>query len=187
VDFERNELRVESKKPGLVKVKNQDVPIFAWEAKDHERRTIPVHPNVLKSLAPLRLKSGGCPYVFLTIERLLAVARLRQKREDNASMNPRVHFLNNLRTRFQAIQRRAHRILTGPNLFGASSVQEWVLGTPHDMRKTYITRAARAGVPMHVLQKLAGHESIETTARYYLGISQADADQVRKSASGGSA
>lgn len=45
---------------------------------------------------------------------------------------------------------------------------------PHDMRRTFVTRLIRAGVPVPTVQKLAGHQSITTTLRYYNWTSQED-------------
>ena len=36
----------------------------------------------------------------------------------------------------------------------------------HDLRHTGLTWLADAGVPVHVLRKIAGHESLATTQRY---------------------
>src|SRR5262249_46590385 len=36
----------------------------------------------------------------------------------------------------------------------------------HDLRHTGLTRMADAGVPVHVLRKIAGHGSLVTTQRY---------------------
>ncbi len=41
----------------------------------------------------------------------------------------------------------------------------------HDLRRTCLTNLANRGLPMHQLQAYAGHASIETTAKYYLGVS----------------
>lgn len=38
--------------------------------------------------------------------------------------------------------------------------------TPHDMRRTYATELIQAGTPMPVAQKLMGHASVATTAKY---------------------
>ncbi|MGV3617981.1 MAG: tyrosine-type recombinase/integrase [Fimbriimonas sp.] len=40
--------------------------------------------------------------------------------------------------------------------------------SPHDLRRTCLTDLANRGMPMHQLQKYAGHASITTTAKYYL-------------------
>ncbi|MCH7996007.1 MAG: tyrosine-type recombinase/integrase [Planctomycetes bacterium] len=39
--------------------------------------------------------------------------------------------------------------------------------TPHDLRRTYVPRWVRAGVPLPAVQKPAGHSSIRTTVDYY--------------------
>ncbi|MGI8449783.1 MAG: tyrosine-type recombinase/integrase [Streptosporangiaceae bacterium] len=36
----------------------------------------------------------------------------------------------------------------------------------HDLRHTGLTRMADAGVPVHVLRRIAGHGSLTTTQRY---------------------
>ncbi|MEU4077973.1 tyrosine-type recombinase/integrase [Streptomyces venezuelae] len=44
----------------------------------------------------------------------------------------------------------------------------------HDLRRTGLTWFADAGVPLHVLRKIAGHDSLMTTQRYL----HLDADQI---------
>ena len=39
--------------------------------------------------------------------------------------------------------------------------------TIHDLRRTFITRLIRAGVPLPTVQKLAGHADIKTTLTHY--------------------
>ena len=46
--------------------------------------------------------------------------------------------------------------------------------TPHDLRRTFITRLIRAGVPLPTVQKLAGHADIKTTVWYYNQVSTGD-------------
>ncbi len=45
---------------------------------------------------------------------------------------------------------------------------------PHTFRHTFCTRLVKKGVPLPVISKLAGHASIETTARFYLSTSKED-------------
>lgn len=45
---------------------------------------------------------------------------------------------------------------------------------PHTFRHTFCTRLVKKGVPLPVISKLAGHSSIETTARFYLSTSKED-------------
>ncbi len=53
------------------------------------------------------------------------------------------------------------------------------LATIHDLRKSWCTRMARGGVPMHVLRVWAGHSSIEVTARYYTRVLDEDSVKLR--------
>ena len=49
--------------------------------------------------------------------------------------------------------------------------KEEMLRGSHSGRHTHLTLCAQAGVPMPVLQKRAGHSRIDTTANYYMHIS----------------
>ncbi len=46
--------------------------------------------------------------------------------------------------------------------------------TPHDLRRTYVTRLIRANVSLPTVQKLAGHADIKTTLRFYNWVSMDD-------------
>lgn len=43
-----------------------------------------------------------------------------------------------------------------------------------DLRRTYVARLIRAGVPLPTVQELAGHRDIKTTVEYYDWVSKAD-------------
>lgn len=45
---------------------------------------------------------------------------------------------------------------------------------PHTFRHTFCTRLVKKGVPLPIISKLAGHASIETTARFYINSSRED-------------
>lgn len=47
---------------------------------------------------------------------------------------------------------------------------------PHDCRHTYASWAIRAGVPLPVIQRQLGHESIQTTVDVYGGLVRSDLD-----------
>lgn len=49
--------------------------------------------------------------------------------------------------------------------------------TPHDLRRTFVTRLVRAEVPLPTVQKLAGHSTITTTLSYY---NQVNADDLQR-------
>jgi integrase len=46
----------------------------------------------------------------------------------------------------------------------------------HDLRRSCITNWANV-LPVHVVQKLAGHSDIKTTQRYYLAIRESDSEK----------
>ncbi len=46
--------------------------------------------------------------------------------------------------------------------------------TIHDLRRTYVARLIRAGVPLPTVQELAGHRNITTTVEYYNWVSKSD-------------
>jgi integrase/recombinase XerD len=53
--------------------------------------------------------------------------------------------------------------------------------TPHILRHTYCTNLRDNGADISLIKELAGHQDIQTTAKYYLGVSrQALRDAVRK-------
>lgn len=66
------------------------------------------------------------------------------------------------------------------------AVLKWKAGidkpmTPHILRHTYCTNLRDNGTDITLIKELAGHQDIQTTAKYYLGVSkQALRDAVRK-------
>ena len=54
----------------------------------------------------------------------------------------------------------------------------WQVGCLHDLRDTYLTSVK--GLPLDVLQRVAGHASIATTIKYYTGETDRDAERVRE-------
>ncbi|MHC4608733.1 MAG: hypothetical protein ACYS7M_00115 [Planctomycetota bacterium] len=66
------------------------------------------------------------------------------------------------------------RPLTGP----CHSTASWKLGDLHDLRDTNLTSVK--GLPLDVLQRVAGHADIATTIKYYANATQQDADLVRE-------
>jgi integrase len=53
----------------------------------------------------------------------------------------------------------------------------------HCLRHTFCTEMAKAGVPVHVIKRLAGHESIETTLKY-MHATERDLDQAVEALAG---
>ena len=50
----------------------------------------------------------------------------------------------------------------------------------HNLRHTYGSKMANAGVPQHLLLKMMGHGSITVTQQYYLGINDEGIDIIKK-------
>jgi site-specific recombinase XerD len=56
-------------------------------------------------------------------------------------------------------------------------VLKWKAGiekplTPHILRHTYCTNLRDNGTDITLIKELAGHQDIQTTARYYLGVNK---------------
>ena len=86
----------------------------------------------------------------------------------------RAETLNNVLRDFRSLQSRAAAKLDDLS---------WMIGTIHDMRRTYATTMAGV-IPMHVLKELMGHADIATTAMYYLQPGSHHADLVRRTLMG---
>ena len=50
----------------------------------------------------------------------------------------------------------------------------------HSLRKTCITNWLESGVPVHEVQKWAGHSDVNTTIRYYAKVDKSALERVRK-------
>ena len=111
------------------------------------------------------MTSGGSPYLFIDIDRLAVI----DGRAKLGKLRPNFDLINNFTRQFDEIQVAAK---------GQS--ENWPHGCFHDLRKTFATRAAGSGVPMHELQAHLGHSSITTTAEYYTAIEDSAADRLRK-------
>jgi len=145
VDFEQNRIRIARKEAAG--------NLESWEPKDHEHRLLPAPAPAVQELALLQQSCAeGCPYVFLSGDRLRRI----QDAKKSGRWSGRQLVMNNLHRQFKAIRKKA----------GVAAV------TFHDLRRTCITNWAKH-LPIHVVQQLAGHSDINTTRKYYLSV-QAD-------------
>lgn len=142
---------------GLIYVqpKQETRTCWAWETKDRECRALPL----LDSVAEVLIKRQdelpeGYPYLMITDIRYWHIQQKR--RQGKLSQRIRLCPDENFNTPFQKILRRA-RVAHG---------------TFHDLRKTYLTEMAESGLPLHWLQKLAGHSNSQTTMNYYVTVRQ---------------
>src|SRR4030042_1911168 len=51
--------------------------------------------------------------------------------------------------------------------------------TLHDLRRSYITNWAQV-LPIHIVQRFAGHSDITTTQQYYLAVRESDMERARQ-------
>jgi integrase len=131
-----------------------------WEPKDHERREIPIPDRVIEILQKLRRSAPqDCPYVFMGAGRWTYY----RKRVDEGEWPGTSDLINNLLRRFKTCCKHA-----GVGKF-----------TLHDLRRSCITNWAKKGLPIHVVQMLAGHADIETTRKYYLSVQDDDICKAR--------
>ncbi|MCH7799781.1 MAG: site-specific integrase [Planctomycetes bacterium] len=151
-------VRVTAKAAGEFEIDGQTYPFLPWESKSHHNRTVPVSDEVVEAMLRLRdsADADGSPYVFLKLTRLGTLAvKLRA-----GTLRDNYQVVNNVLTRFQQIQRRAYRSLGGRHR----------VATVHDMRKSYGTTMAHAGVPLVVLCRWMGHSSVKVTEQFYIGV-----------------
>ena len=140
--------------------KESEGNLRGWEPKDHEGRVLPVPAEVIQLLADLQVTSAeGCPYTFIPAWRWKHIKQAQKAGE----WNDKQALLNNLVRRFITLRRHA----------------EIAKCTLHDLRRSCITNWAKV-LPIHVVQKLAGHSDIKTTRLYYLAVEESDLERARK-------
>jgi integrase len=152
IDFEAGEVHITRKSAsGWVQ---------AWTPKDHEMRTIPLPRQAINLLTAWQaMAPEECPYVFMEHGRW---AFYRQKVEDG-SWRTGQDLVNNSLRKFKTICRHAG---VGPY-------------TIHDLRRSCITNWSKRGLPIHVVQQLAGHSDIKTTQQFYLSVGQDDVNRAQ--------
>jgi integrase len=147
---------------GLVDVsrKEGDGFIQPWQPKDRERRTVPLPDETVSLLAKWQAAAPeGCPYVFMEAGRW----EFYRQRVSEGVWHAGRDLVNNQLRRFKTLCRRAG---VGPY-------------TIHDLRRSCITNWAQQ-LPIHVVQKLAGHSDIQTTETYYLSVQPEDLTKARR-------
>ena len=160
-------VRVEEHRQGRYVAAGRDVPILAWQPKTkRSSRTVPIPPQTVLMLLRTQCESDSSPYIFLSVKRLLAIDAKAKAEQLRANFD----LINNFTREFGAIQDAAKSIL---------GLDNWSHGCFHDLRKTFATRAAANGVPMHELQAHLGHSSITTTAEFYTDVEKSAADRLR--------
>ena len=151
IDFEQSVLRVSAKRDSK--------SLVPWEPKDHELRHIPLCREMIELLTRWQAEAPECvPYVFLTSRRYALVMDLVKKGKWHDGKD----LLNNVLRNFNVIRRRA----------------EVSHCTIHDFRRSCLTNWMRK-LPPHIVQKLAGHSSLETTMKFYVIVMAGELDSAR--------
>ncbi|MCY2950436.1 MAG: site-specific integrase [Planctomycetota bacterium] len=151
-DFAQNRIRIASKEAGDT--------LAGWEPKDHEGRILPVPVEVMQLLADLQTEAPeGCPYVFVPDWRWDYI----QKSRKAGTWQDEQRLVNNLNRHLETLRKRA----------GVGKL------TYHDLRRSCLTNWARH-LPIHAIQKLAGHSDIKTTQVYSLSVQHDDLEKARR-------
>ena len=129
----------------------QVVPMKTQRVAHGHPVTIPIHPVLLKALSNMRGKENGGPsegssYVMPTL------AELYKRSQWSLS-----HSISKIF--------KAANIETSVKLEGRRT--RTPEATFHSLRHTFVSLAANAGVPLHVVQSIVGHESTAMTRHYY--------------------
>ena len=139
---------------------------WRWVVKDKERREAPLVEEAAKILIRLQEKMpDGQPYLLLPPERYQHLIRLKEAGQliDRVCKCPD----NNFRRNWLHLCKKA-------------SIEDL---TFHDLRATCITEWFEQGMMPHEVQRLAGHSSIETTMKYYVGFRETMIDRARQASS----
>lgn len=150
----------------IVQPKSDTKHTWRWVVKDKERREVPLVEEVAKLLIELQEQvPEGQPYLLLTPERYQHIIKLKAygRLIDRVAKCPDSNFRRN----WKVICNRA----------GIDDV------TFHDLRSTCITEWFEHGMMPHEIQRLAGHSSIETTMKYYVGIRESMISRARQASS----
>ena len=134
-----------------INAKNAGGRHLLYDAKDYERRTVPITEYIRDLLEKRKAKAHVAtnPYVFLAKDRYEHLLK-RPPLQGRSLMN-----------NFNRTWRTMCARLDLPQ------------GAFHDLRKSCISNWADRGVPLHKCQELAGHSDIETTRKYYTRVEDA--------------
>lgn len=150
--------------------KPEDEQTIGWTPKDFERRCIPVPGETIRLLVRLQGDApAGHPYIFVGPER---IAFIRAAREAGKWSETRP-LLNNVHRRFPVLVRAAGKLV--PSLLDHQGRPAVSL---HDLRRSGITNWSRRA-NIQTVSRMAGHNDIDTTMRYYAAITEDQVDAVR--------
>jgi len=155
VDFDKAKI--------IVQPKQASGHTWRWVVKDKDRRELPLVQAAVQLLINIQMGlPEGQPYLLVPPARYRHLMKLEADGKLTEEMRkcPDGNFGRN----WQIICRKA----------GVTDV------TFKDLRATCITEWLEQGMMPHEVQRLAGHASINTTMKYYVGIRESMIDRARK-------
>lgn len=133
-----------------------------WAPKSRRSRTIPIPRFTIDSLARAQAdadEGADNPYILISTHRLKMIRAALAKGVWREGRPP----INNVNREWQQI-------------IEAAAIPH---ATIHDLRRSCITNWARK-LPVHVVQKLAGHANLSTTIKYYATVLPADMEHASR-------
>ena len=155
VDFDKGKI--------IAQPKQASGHTWRWVVKDKDRRELPLVDVAVQLLINIQMGlPEGQPYLLVPPARYRHLMKLEADGKLTEEMRkcPDGNFGRN----WQLICRKA----------GVTDV------TFHDLRATCITEWLEQGMMPHEVQRLAGHASINTTMKYYVGIRESMLDRARE-------
>ena len=152
VDFDKGRI--------IVQPKRSSSHTWRWPVKDKDRRELPLIDEAARLLTDIHAElPEEHPYLLLSPSRYDYLMDLKAEGLliDRIAKCPEANF----RRDWLMILRRA-------------AISD---GTFHDLRATCITEWFEQSMMPHEVQRLAGHASIDTTMRYYVGIRESMIDK----------
>lgn len=161
VDFEAKTIHVSPKQ--------NKAETWAWLIKDTDRRVLPLTDEAVAMLAEHQSQQPEkYAYVFVPPSRYSRIQELRKQGKWTLS-DSRLKVINNLRRKFEGIQKRA-----------AVRIRRF-----HDLRNTALTNWFANGMGEYEVMKLAGHADFKTTHQFYLAVADDLIDRARVAMSTG--
>lgn len=131
------------------------IQLVPRKTRRHHQRlvTIPIHPTLGAALMDREdILSTPTPSTYTSGKVLPAIAEMYD------------------RTRWQ-VNQKLKRIFKAANIVTSIKIEGRKNRTPeatfHSLRHTFVSFSANAGVPLHIVQSIVGHESTAMTRHYY--------------------
>lgn len=141
----------------FIQAKNETDSTWTWEPKTNECRAVFLPTELAELLPRLTFYPMLSKRIYNKNLILQDKGLLTECRRDCPDQN--------FNRDFRQLQRMA---------FGKT------VGRFHDLRATFVTSSLEAGVPIHAVQRLAGHRKVQTTMTYYTAVRPAFMESQRE-------